>query len=262
MRRVATAVLSVFLLAAATACQPSPEAVKQTLRDNPDILLDVLAEHKVELVELVQSGLKERSALEEEKRLQEELQNPLEPVIGEDRVLFGNPDAAVTIVEYSDFLCPHCSRADRTVSHFVDDRDDVRLLFKHFPVHQESLQAALVFEALARQDKDKAWAFKKMLFADQDSYEKEGKAALERMLSEVGADPGLVEQAVADQTLIDLVLADVQEAEEFGFQGTPMFLVGGVSIRGAAPAEEFERIIRLVQERDAECEECIKPKEQ
>ena len=259
MPRKASISLVLCLLLAVAACQPSPEAVKQTLRDNPDILFDVLAEHKVELVGLVQEGLKERQALEEEQRLQGELATPFEPVIGPERTVFGNPDAAVTIVEYSDFLCPHCNRADLTVSGLVDGRDDLRLVFKHFPLHTASLEAALVFETLAGQDKDKAWAFKKKLFAEQAAYESEGMPMLERLLTEVGADPALAGQAVSDQALIDRVLADVREAESFGFKGTPMFLVNGVSIRGAAPTGEFERVIRLVQERDAEeCDECSK----
>ena len=251
--------MGLVLVFLTSACQPSPEAIKQTLRDNPDILMDVLAEHKMELVELVQQGLKERSAKQAEERLQAELENPLEPVIGEDRIVFGNPEAPVAVVEYSDFLCPHCSRADVIVSGLLEGRDDLKLVFKHYPLHQNSLQAALVFEALGGQDKDKAWEFKKKLFAAQEEYAEKGLPVLKDILTEVGADPGLVETAVNDQDLVDRVLADIKEAESFGFKGTPTFLVGGVEIRGAAPAEEFERVIRLVEERQAaECDECTK----
>lgn len=260
MPRKALVFLVPCILVAVAACGPSPDAVKKTLREHPEIILDVLAENKVELVELVQQGLQERQALQEEQRLQTELDDPLEPVVEEDRVVFGNPDGDVTIVEYSDFLCPHCSRADNTVSGLVEGDENLRMVFKHFPVHTESLQAALVFEALADEDRDKAWAFKKKLFAGQDAFESEGLEALKRLVSEVGADPALVDKAVGDEALVDRVLADVREAESFGFTGTPMFLVGGVSIRGAAPTGEFERVIRLVRERDAEeCPECAKP---
>ena len=95
-------------------------------------------------------------------RSEAEFKDPKQPVLSLDRVYWGQSDAPITIVEYSDFECPYCARGYRTIKDLMAEYgDSVRLLYKHLPLemHEEALPAALYFEAIALQSDDAARRF-------------------------------------------------------------------------------------------------------
>ena len=96
-----------------------------------------------------------------------EFKDPKQPVLSLDRVYWGQSDAPITIVEYSDFECPYCARGYRTIKDLMAEYgDSVRLLYKHLPLemHEEALPAALYFEAIALQSDDAARRFHDALY--------------------------------------------------------------------------------------------------
>jgi len=193
-----------------------------------------------------QEGMAEKQRLEEEKARAEEFKNPRKPVIDGTRAMRGKPDAAITIVEYSDFECPYCSRGYATLRE-VEKKygDQVRVIYKHMPLefHKNAMPAAQYFEAIAMQDAQKAYLFHDKIFENQAKLKDADAAYFESVAKDVGADVAKVKAVVNSQAVKDRIAADIAEAKSFEIQGTPAFLINGVALKGAYPAAEFDKII-------------------
>ncbi len=87
----------------------------------------------------------------------------------------GAPDASMTLVEFSDFDCPHCKAARPIFEKLVQERHDLRLCFASFPLHKHSGLSAAAAEYARR--KGAFWRFHDLLFEDQDARAKLDEAA-------------------------------------------------------------------------------------
>jgi len=249
MRKIAVIVIAAalaFAWAGLCLAADSKEDLRKTLKENPDIILDFLRDHKVELFDIVDSGIKAKREDEKVKRQEAELAKPLAPVVDPARVVAGKPDAPVTVVEYSDFLCSFCARGAKIIDALVAAHpDDVRVIYKHMPSSETSKQAALYYEAILMQNRDKAKKFHDLLFASQEELFKGKDDTLKKLAAEAKADMPKLAADIKRKELTERLIADDKEAREFDFQGTPSYVVNGISIRGAQPLSEFEDIIRL-----------------
>jgi protein-disulfide isomerase len=141
-----------------------------------------------------------------------------------DHVL-GNPDAAVTLLEYGDYECPYCAAAAPVLRQVVEESDgQVRLLFRNFPLadrHPFALTAALAAEAAGEQGA--FWPMHELIFARQDRLD---DAALRAYADELGIDG---ERVVGDaaQVFGDKVEADFAAGLEAGVGGTPTVFIDG-----------------------------------
>lgn len=222
------------------------EDLRKALKENPEVLLDVLREHNIELFDIVDSGIKAKRASEVKKRRDAELAKPLAPVVDAARVVVGNPDAPVTIVEYSDFLCSYCAKGAKTLDALVVAHPGtIRVVFKHMPGEDTSMKAALYYEAILLQDRVKAKKFHDLVFAAQEEVIKGKEDALKKFAKEVKADMSRLAADVNGKELMARLNADDKESRQFEIQGTPAYVVNGVSIRGAQPLSEFEEVISL-----------------
>lgn len=222
--------------------------LRELLQAEPDLILDVLRDHPIELMEILEKALIAKR--EHDRLLQEQadLNARHDPRIFPDRPVRGNPDAPITIVEYSDFLCPFCSTAAGTIKELMESEGDaVRLVYKHHPLNPVSRELALSFEALALQDHEAAWQLHDALFARQAEVRADYEKVLADVVSQTGVDQGRFAADRSSQDVQDLLKKDLDEARRFGFSGAPMFLVNGVPLRGAVPLHEFQRVIELVR---------------
>lgn len=244
------------------------EDIRQVLREDPSLVLDVLKENKVAVLEAVEGGARERRALEQRDRFQKALANPVKPEISADRPMLGSPAAPVTVILYSDFLCPYCARAALTVHRLVDRHpDEVRVFFKHLDLHPQSRELSEIFEALALKSDALAWKFHDLAFARQEQIEQQGKTAVAAILKEIGADSARVARDRKDPRVAKRIDQDEEEAERFEVEGTPTFAVNGVIVPGAVPLEDLETIMGLVQNKgrgqagsDEFCTDCANKK--
>lgn len=225
---------------------------RDLLKAEPELILGVLREHPLEFVGILEQAVLAKREHEQKVQEQADLATPRNPEISETRPMRGNSGAAITIVEYSDFLCPYCSTATATIKELMAENDgSVRLVFKHFPLNPVSRELALAFEALALQNQESAWRLHDLLFERQG----EARADFERMLTEFVRDSGADgERFAADRKspeVADLVDNDMEEARRFGFNGTPMFLINGIPVRGAVPLREFQRVMELARSKSA-----------
>lgn len=171
----------------------------------------------------------------------------------------GDPDAPMTIVEYSDYQCPFCARffndtMGPLVQEFIDS-GKAKLVFKDFPlnsIHPQALEAAeaarCVWE-LAGGD-EAYWQMHDMLFAGQQAWSGKENAAdiFAGYAKELGADEAAFRECIASDKYVDAVRSDFEEGAQFGVNGTPTFFIDGQIFVGAQPIDNFRRAIATVAE--------------
>ncbi len=234
-------------------CAPTASQLKQAIEKDPSIVFVAIEKDPEKFFEVAnkaaqdaQKRVQGKQAEEETKKRDEEFANPIKPEVDETRVVFGNKTAPITIIEYSDFECPYCSRGYKTVKEVMSEyKDKVRVIFKHLPLdfHPQAMPAAKYFEAIARQDHAKAEKFHDIVFENQKDFVAKGETYLKDAAKKVGADLKKVEKDLKDETLMKRINDDMAEAQKFGFSGTPGFVINGVSLRGAYPLPEFKKVI-------------------
>lgn len=238
---------------ALTNCAPTAKQIKEAVEKDPSIVFVAIEKYPDQFIEVVnkaaqdaQKKAQDKSIADEQKKRDEEFANPLKPVVEEGRVIFGPKDAKVTIVEYSDFECPYCSKGYQTIKQVrAEYPKDVRVVFKNLPLdfHPQAMPAAKYFEAAARQGSDKAEKFHDAVFENQGELRSKGEDFLKATAKKIGLDMKKLEKDVKDESLMKQIATDMEEAKKFNFSGTPGFLINGVSLRGAYPFPEFKAII-------------------
>lgn len=234
-------------------CAPSSKQLKEAIEKDPSIVFVAIEKHPDQFIEVVnkaaqeaQKKAQEKSMGDETKKRDEEFANPLKPEVQAGRVIFGKADAPITIVEYSDFECPYCSRGFQTAQQVLKEYDGkVRIVFKHLPLdfHPKAMPAARYFEAVAMQDHKKAEKFHDAIFENQGDLRSKGEDFLKATAKKLGVDMKKLEKDLKDEAITKKIEADMEEAKKFNFSGTPGFLINGVSLRGAYPFPEFKTII-------------------
>ena len=154
----------------------------------------------------------------------------------------GPADAPVTIIEFSDYQCPFCRRAEPTVKQVLEQYGDkVRFVFRHFPLDRIHPQARGASEAAAcAAEQGKFWEYHAELFADNAQLDRPG---LDAAAAKTGLDPAAFKACVDGRKTQALVENDLKEGEAAGVSGTPAFFINGIPLRGALPPEEFKKVI-------------------
>lgn len=162
-----------------------------------------------------------------------------------ERPALGDPDAPLTIVEYSDYLCPFCGRFSTEVEPVLIERyvdtGLVRIEWHDFPVQgEQSVEAAIAARAAGRQDA--YWRYHDVLFGLQGDlrYSREELVAI---AGELGLDTDRFLSDLDDPALESAVRADLAVGQQLGVRGTPSFLIGGVPVVGAQPLSVFVDVI-------------------
>ena len=155
----------------------------------------------------------------------------------------GSADAAVTIVEFSDFQCPHCRTFHEEIFPALRSfyGDQIRWVFvnRFFSGgHPQAEEAAIGGECALRQGK--FWEYADYVFANQDRLP-DGVVA--DAASEIGLDEASYSQCLANRETASEVAADQAEAARVGVDGTPYFLVNGNEVMGAQPVGVFNEVL-------------------
>jgi protein-disulfide isomerase len=154
----------------------------------------------------------------------------------------GPAEAPVTIVEFSDFQCGFCLRANSTVAQVLEKyQGKVRLVFKHYPLVELHPAAPSGHRAaLAAHEQGKFWEMHDRIFANQRGMTRQdflGHAgALGLDMTKFIADlDGPRLQAVLDR--------DLGEGRKVGVEGTPTFFINGTPVVGSQPIDVFVKVI-------------------
>jgi len=149
--------------------------------------------------------------------------------------------APITIVEFSDFQCPFCSRANASVDQVMKEYSGkVRLVFRHFPLdfHKEAQKASEA--SLCAHDQGKFWEMHDLLFANQQQL---GVADLKKHATTLKLDTAKFNKCLDSGEKAQIVKDDMAEGQKAGVSGTPAFFINGILLSGAQPFEEFKSVI-------------------
>lgn len=166
------------------------------------------------------------------------------PVTSQDPV-WGKREAPVTIVIFSDFQCPFCSRVEPTLDQVKSTygADKVRLVWKNQPLsfHDKAKPAAEAAQTVFMlKGSDAFWKFHDAAFKAQKEL---GPEAYEKWAVQAGVDANAFKTALASKKAAKKVEEDIAVANKAGANGTPAFRINGVELSGAQPFEKFKEVI-------------------
>ena len=162
----------------------------------------------------------------------------------------GNLSASISVVEFSDFECPFCARLHPTLARIVKENNDVKWIYRHFPlssIHSRALSAARASECIARLGgNDNFWEFTDAAFQNQRRL---GNSWYRGMAASFGIGSEEFENCMDDKSIAQDVKNDLNEATKSGGRGTPFVVVVSPSGRittfsGALPYDSIANIIQ------------------
>ncbi|RTE90508.1 DsbA family protein [Bradyrhizobium sp. LVM 105] len=158
-----------------------------------------------------------------------------------DTPVAGNPNGNITIVEWSDYNCPYCRKVEPELRQVVQDDGKVRLVLKDWPIlGPVSVTAAR--SALAAKFQDKYHQAHDALIGVSSRLT---EPRINELLASAGVDMDRLKRDLAGRgSDIDALLKrNNDQAEAFGFRGTPSFIVGKYRVPGVLSMAEFEQVI-------------------
>ena len=223
------------------------KAVKELLRDEPDLVMDVIRENSEIILEVAQQGnmMRKRRALTQQ--WQKDLQTP-KNIVTKGRPSRGNPKAPVTIAVFSDYTCTYCSQAEFLLEVLLETRkNDIQVVFFHYPKEQEtSLISAKYALAASLQNPDKGWKLHQKFFKNIQDFEMNNNKFILTACEEIGLDYKQLRNDMTNNKAIITMLAENKaEADRLNVTGTPHFFVNDIVVQGLLSAELFEQAIDM-----------------
>lgn len=229
------------------------DRIKQLIEEEKTFaqgLIDAGVKREEVYARIMKAAKTERAAPPADPK-QKQQQRPGEPdaatnyaiPVGEGRPIKGNVEALVTIVEWSDFECPYCSKVGPTMAQIEKDYpESVRVVFRQqpLPMHKNAPDAAKASLAAHRQGKFWEMHDKLFLAATQKQL---APGAYEGFAKELGLDVEKFKTDFADPALDVMIKEDQAVAMQFGGGGTPSFFINGRPLSGARPYEQFKAVI-------------------
>jgi protein-disulfide isomerase len=163
--------------------------------------------------------------------------------------ILGNPDAAIAVVEYSDFECPFCSRFHPTMQRIIQENSDVKWVYRHFPltsIHPNAQSAALAAECAGSVGGNEAfWHVADGLFANQSNL---GDSLYTELASGAGININDFNNCRSSSEATAEISKDSTEAVNNGGRGTPFSIVIApngerLPVSGALPYESVLAVI-------------------
>jgi len=175
----------------------------------------------------------------------------------DDDPVKGNPDAPVTVIEFSDFQCPFCSRFFTQTLPLLQenyiDTGKIKLVYRDMPLdslHPNARTTHIAAECADEQGK--FWEYHDVLFQKQSQWQRMASLDLQSTLSQYATDLGLqtasFEACLQSQEMADEVNNDFLDGAKYGATGTPTFFIGNekdgfIKLVGAQPYSSFQAII-------------------
>ena len=170
------------------------------------------------------------------------LQVPRTQVSHDPARVLGDPDAPITIVEFSDFQCPFCQRAHPVVKQLLAKYPtQVKLSYRDFPlqqIHPEAFAAAAAARCAGEQGK--FWQFHDRLF---ESGQPLNGPVFTDHAAQLGMDTAKFVDCLSSNRFETLIQKDLEDGSQAGVNGTPAFFINGIALTGAQPLAAFEKVV-------------------
>ncbi|HEX8684164.1 MAG TPA: thioredoxin domain-containing protein [Ardenticatenaceae bacterium] len=174
----------------------------------------------------------------------------VDPAVLEKAYYVGDPNAPITIVEFSDYQCPFCKRwVDETLPQIGPLIEDgtVRLFYVDFPltIHAQAPAAAEAARCAGELGGPEGyWTMHDALFANMEQWSQPNpNPAFAEIASGVGLDGAALQECVESGRYTADVQAGIAEGTRLGITGTPTFFINGTRVVGAIPFEEFQQYL-------------------
>lgn len=168
----------------------------------------------------------------------------------DDDTIKGDKNAPVTIIEFSDFECPFCTRFYKNTLPQLEEEyiktGKVKFVYRDFPLsfHANAQKAAEAAECAAEQNK--FWEMHDKLFEEGV---KGGVDSFKQFASELGLDTAEFNDCLDSDKMTSEVKKDFADGQKAGVSGTPAFFINGISLSGAQPFESFKQVIEAELEK-------------
>ncbi len=196
--------------------------------------------------ERCESMMKQYPRLVEDLKRREAANKPLDAeqqklIASGDGPATGPADAKVTLVEFSDFECPYCSRAANAVNEVKKKYGDkIRLVFKQFPLsfHKNAHLASQA--ALAANEQGKFWEYHDKLFENQRALK---RPELEKYAKELGLNLPKFKKALDTEKYKKQVDDEIEQGKKVHVSGTPTLFLNGERVQNPTDAEAIGKEI-------------------
>jgi len=164
-----------------------------------------------------------------------------EKVATQGHPFIGPPNAPITIIEFSDFQCPFCSRMVSTLEKIRENyKDQVRLVFRQFPLNSIHPQAQKAAEAsLCAANQNKFWEMHNLMFEDK----KLSLSDLKLKAASLKLDTIEFERCLGLNQFNEQVKRDIFDGARAGVTATPTLFINGRPLTGAVPYKQIKQII-------------------
>ncbi len=197
------------------------------------VIIDSLKRGKTETAALADASASKFAHRPEPKLLDDPVLIPTQgaPVMGP-------ANARITLVEFSDFQCPFCSKAVAQINAILKAYpNDVKLVFKEFPLDNHPAAAICAAAALAAHNQGKFWQLHDLMFANRS---KLGRPAILAWAAQIGLDMKRFTADLDSDPIKKAVIRDTADGEKAGVEGTPTLFINGRRYNGDYDLEKVK----------------------
>ncbi|HAT48825.1 MAG: DsbA family protein [Nitrospirae bacterium] len=169
------------------------------------------------------------------------LEEPRYTVTGPQDLSRGPANAPVTIIEFSDFECPYCRKAQAVLGKLKETYGDkLRFVFRHYPLPFHKLAPKASEAAMCANEQGKFWDFHDALFTDSQSLAVD---ALKELATKLKLDTAKFDECLTSSRHASRISSDSAEGQQLGITGTPTFFINGLKLVGAVPLDAFKEVL-------------------
>lgn len=185
-----------------------------------------------------------------------------EGIVFEEHVK-GNPNATVTLTEYSDFQCPACGQFFPVVQKLLEEQgENIRFEYKHFPlitIHPYAVPSAKAAEAAGQQGA--FFAMHDKLFENQQIWSKgpNPQSFFNTYAEELGLDVDLFKRHMKASLIADKIQSEFEEARELGLSSTPTFFLNGKKMNFETYQDFADQIAAAINPEAGDAGEIVTP---
>ena len=169
------------------------------------------------------------------------LEPPRFEVTDGGRPVRGPAQAPIEMIEFSDFQCPFCQRANPTVEQVLKTYGDkIKFVYRHYPLPNHPNARPAAEAAACAEAQGQFWQYHDRLFANPAALT---DADLKASAAALGLDTAKFNACLDNRQQKPGIDKDIAAGEAVGVTGTPAFFINGRSVEGAQPFEQFKRVI-------------------
>jgi len=204
------------------------ELVLETIRENPEIVLEAVAILEQRQAEAQADAQAE--VLSSQRLLLE--RDPNAPVLG-------NPEGDVTVVEFFDYNCPYCRRVKPEVRAMIEADPNIRLVYREWPI----LGDGSVFAAKAALAAREQGKYEEFHWAMMGLKGRANEASVLRVAEEIGLDLEALRRDMEAPGVQEHIDTSMRLTQALGFNGTPSFVIGDNLVAGFVERAELEKLV-------------------